>query len=193
MTLRQSILKLVYPLFVLLNKKNSNKVFKNTQQTPPPVSFYSLPLVLNNGNLLELDQLKGKKILIVNTASNCGYTAQYQELQQLQEKFSDKLQVIAFPANDFKEQEKGSDEEIARFCQKNFGVTFPISKKSTVIKSADQNKVFEWLTNKSKNGWNDHNPSWNFSKFLINEHGILTHCFHPAISPFNEVVVKELV
>jgi len=99
----------------------------------PPESFYELETSLNNGTQLKFSELKGKKVLLVNTASNCGYTNQYEALQQLHEQFREKLVVIGFPANDFKEQEKGSDDEIATFCQVNFGVTFPLAKKSTVI------------------------------------------------------------
>lgn len=126
--------------------------------------------------------------MIVNTASNCGYTNQYAELQNLYEHFKEKLIIIAFPANDFKEQEKGSNEEIAQFCQMNYGITFPLAKKSKVLKSADQNKVFEWLTHKELNGWNEQEPTWNFSKYLIDEKGHLTHYFDPAVSPLSKEV-----
>ena len=95
-------------------------------------------------------------------------------------------------SNDFKEQEKGSDEEIAQFCQVNFGVTFPLMKKSSVVKSETQNEVFKWLTDSTKNGWNGKQPSWNFSKYLVNEEGILTHYFDPSVSPTSEQVLKEI-
>ena len=121
--------------------------------------------------------------MLVNTASNCGYTAQYKELEELYEKYKNQLVIIGFPANDFKEQEKGSDEEIAQFCRVNYGISFPLSKKSVVIKSPEQNPVFRWLTDKSRNGWNDKPPTWNFSKYLVNEEGTLTHYFDPAIPP----------
>lgn len=133
-------------------------------------------------------ELKGKKVLIVNTASNCGYTHQYAELQELYRSHSDTLTIIGFPSNNFREQEKGSDEEIATFCQVNYGVTFPLAKKSDVLKGEGQNKVFEWLTNKQLNGWNEQEPSWNFSKYLINEQGLLTHYFDPAVSPLSTEV-----
>ena len=128
--------------------------------------------------------------MIVNTASNCGYTNQYAELQKLYEHSREDLTIIAFPANDFKEQEKGSNEEIAQFCKINYGVSFPLAKKSSVVKGANQNKVFEWLTHKELNGWNDKQPSWNFSKYLIDEEGNLTHYFDPAVSPLSEQVVR---
>jgi glutathione peroxidase len=107
-------------------------------------------------------------------------------------KHHDKLTVIAFPANDFQEQEKGSDEQIGNFCKINFGVTFPIALKSSVVKGNDQQKVFQWLTDKTKNGWNNQSPSWNFSKYLINEEGVLMNYFDPAISPLSEEVLKAI-
>jgi glutathione peroxidase len=100
--------------------------------------------------------------------------------------------VIAFPANDFHEQEKGSDEEIGKSCKVNFGVTFPIALKSSVIKGNDQQKVFHWLTDKTKNGWNNKPPSWNFSKYLISEEGLLMNYFDPAISPLSEEILKAI-
>ena len=158
----------------------------------PVASFYDLAVLLNNGTSLSFNTLKGKKILLVNTASDCGYTNQYSELQALYERHKDKLIVIGFPANDFKEQEKGSDAEIAQFCKINFGVSFPLAKKSTVVKSSEQNKVFEWLTHKELNGWNDQQPSWNFAKYLVNEEGMLSHYFDPAVSPLSPELTNEI-
>ena len=131
-------------------------------------------------------------MLLVNTASNCGYTNQYDELQELYKRFENKLVILGFPANDFKEQEKGSDEEIAQFCKVNFGVTFPLMKKSSVVKNTDQNDVFKWLTDAAKNGWNSQQPSWNFSKYLVNENGVLTNYFDPSVSPLSEEVMNEI-
>ena len=190
MTTRQKLLKAVYPVFMWMQGKKA-KVLTN-EKTQPPVSFYSLKGVLSNGNEFDFTQLKGKKVLLVNTASNCGYTNQYDDLQKLNEQFQNKLVILGFPANDFKEQEKGNDEEIAQFCKINFGVTFPLMKKSSVIKAADQNEVFKWLTDSTKNGWNSKQPSWNFSKYLINEQGILTKYFDPSVSPLSEEVVNEI-
>ena len=192
MTLRQRILKRLYPLFVFYKKiKGENKSLHKKEITSP-VSFYSLSAPLNNGTELKFEALKGRKVLIVNTASDCGYTNQYAELQKLYEHTKNDLLIIGFPANDFKEQEKGSDEEIARFCQLNFGVSFPLAKKSSVIKGQEQNKVFEWLTSPQLNGWNEQQPSWNFSKYLIDEDGNLTHYFDPAASPLSEEVMKAV-
>jgi len=193
MTVRQTVLKAVYPLWMSLNRLlgKRSKVLVNKKNIQPFQSFYSLSVQLNNGSLLSFDSLRGRKLLLVNTASDCGYTNQYSDLQKLYEKY-DKLTVIAFPANDFQQQEKGSDEEIGNFCKINFGVTFPVALKSSAVKGNGQQKVFQWLTDKTKNGWNNKPPSWNFSKYLINEEGILTNYFDPAISPLSEEVLKAI-
>ncbi len=190
MTIRQKLLKAVYPVFMRLQGK-SGKVLENEHKTPT-VPFHSLKTLTGSGAAYDFSQLKGKKVLIVNTASDCGYTGQYDELQQLYKRFENKLVILGFPANDFKEQEKGNDEEIAQFCKVNFGVTFPLMKKSSVVKSNQQNEVYQWLTDAAKNGWNEKSPSWNFSKYLIDENGILTHYFDPAVSPLSEQVVNEI-
>jgi len=193
MTVRQTVLKAVYPLWMSLNRVlgKRSKVLVNKKNIQPFQSFYSLSVQLNNGSFLSFDSLRGRKLLLVNTASDCGYTNQYSDLQKLYEKY-DKLTVIAFPANDFQQQEKGSDEEIGNFCKINFGVTFPVALKSSAVKGNGQQKVFQWLTDKTKNGWNNKPPSWNFSKYLINEEGILTNYFDPAISPLSEEVLKAI-
>jgi glutathione peroxidase len=194
MTGRQRLLKIVYPMWIAFTKllgKNT-KVLANGQNARPVQSIYELSVPLNNGNALPLQAYKGKKLLLVNTASNCGYTNQYDDLQKLYQQFNGQLEIIAFPANDFKEQEKGSDNDIAQFCKVNFGVTFPLASKSVVIKSAGQNNVFNWLTHKAQNGWNEKAPSWNFSKYLINEQGTLTHYFDPSISPLSDEVIKAV-
>ena len=160
--------------------------------TAPPVSFYTLSATLNNGKDFSFENLKGKKVLLVNTASDCGYTPQYAELQKLYQHSKEDLEIIAFPANDFKEQEKGSDEEIATFCSVNYGVSFPLTKKAVVVKNERQHPVFNWLTSKEKNGWNDRPPSWNFTKYLVSEEGVLTHCFEPALSPLSTEVVNAV-
>jgi glutathione peroxidase len=191
MTLRQTILKMIYPLWMFLNKLSGNRanLLKNGLNIPPPQSFYDLSATLNNGAELKFNSLKGKKVLLVNTASDCGYTDQYEELQKLFQTYRDKLVVIGFPANDFKEQEKGSDQEIAEFCKINFNISFPLAKKSTVIKNDQQNEIFKWLSDKTKNGWNNKQPSWNFSKYLVNENGILVNYFDPAISPLSKEII----
>ena len=194
MTGRQRILKAVYPLWIAFTRLlgRNTKIAANAKNVPPVQAIYDLSVPLNNGNSLSLKTYKGKKLLLVNTASNCGYTNQYEDLQKLYQQFNNQLEIIAFPANDFKEQEKGSDSDIAQFCKVNFGVTFPLAKKSVVIKTGDQNNIFKWLTDKTKNGWNEQPPSWNFSKYLLNEQGTLTHYFDPSVSPLSEDVIKAV-
>jgi glutathione peroxidase len=174
----------------LIGKKS--KVIANQKEVASPKSIYDLSVELNTGNRLRFDSLKGKKILLVNTASNCGYTNQYEDLEKLYEKYRNKLVVIGFPANDFKEQEKGTDAEIAEFCKSNYHISFPLAKKSTVIKNGQQNEIFKWLTDKTRNGWNEQAPSWNFSKYLVNEKGELEKYFDPAISPLSDEVIKAI-
>jgi glutathione peroxidase len=194
MTGRQRVLKIVYPLWIAFTKllgKNI-KILANGKNVRPVQSIYELSVPLNNGNALPLQTYKGKKLLLVNTASDCGYTNQYDDLQKLYKQFNNQLEIIAFPANDFREQEKGNDNDIAQFCKVNFGVTFPLARKSVVIKSAGQNNVFNWLTHKAQNGWNEKAPTWNFSKYLIDEQGTLTHYFDPSISPLSDEVINAV-
>jgi glutathione peroxidase len=194
MTYRQKILKAVYPAWMWITRltgMNSTRI-ENTTGKKPLVSFYELEAVKNDGSTISFSAFRGKKILIVNTASDCGYTHQYNDLQRLYESYMGKLVVLGFPANDFKDQEKGTDREIAAFCQKNYGVTFPLMQKSSVKKSPAQNPVFRWLTDSSRNGWCNKSPSWNFSKYVINEEGILTHYFDPSVSPQGQEVVKAI-
>ena len=192
MTYRQKVLKAVYPAWMWWTKLTGKNITILSGTKEPPVSFYNNKAVEINGDTLNFASLKGKKVLLVNTASDCGYTLQYDDLQKLSEEYKDKLIILGFPANDFKEQEKGSNEQIAEFCKANFGVTFPLMEKSIVIKSAQQNLVFQWLTDPSKNGWNDKAPSWNFSKYLVNEKGILTNYFGPSVSPLSSVIKKAI-
>lgn len=153
----------------------------------PLTSFYDLDITLNNGETLSAEKLKGKKLLLVNTASNCGYTPQYHQLQELFNNHSNELLIIGFPSNDFGQQEPGSDEEIEVFCKMNYGVKFPIAKKSVVIRNAQQNPVFQWLTDAEKNGWNDKAPDWNFCKYLVSEDGRLLAVFPSTAEPMREV------
>lgn len=192
MTFKQKLLKLLYPVFNKLSllAGKSNKILKSTNVAT--TSFYDLKTTLNNGQELDFSSLKNKKVLIVNTASDCGYTNQYEGLQALHEKYKGQLTIIGFPANDFGEQEKGSDDTIEQFCKVNFGVTFPLAKKSTVIKKEDQDPVYQWLTDEEKNGWNYTAPSWNFCKYLIDENGDLTHFFEAAIEPTSKELTAAI-
>src|SRR5207237_4422138 len=148
MTPRQTLLRLIYPFWMWYShrKKKRGRILSNEKNIQPVHSFYQLSASINNGDELRFGSLKGKKILLVNTASDCGYTNQYSDLEKLYEQNKNNLIVIGFPANDFKEQEKGSDVEIAAFCKTNFGITFPLAKKSSVRKTEKQNEIYRWLT-----------------------------------------------
>ncbi len=184
MKLRRTILKKLYPAFRKMSKATPHgKILKNEKNVIPPASFYELEYESNSGTVASFANFRGKHVLVVNTASDCGYTGQYDELQQLYLQYRDKLVVVAFPANDFKEQEKGTDQQIGEFCRLNYGVTFPLAKKSSVIKSADQHPVFKWLSHSDLNGWNNQEPVWNFSKYLISPDGVLLGYYGPAVSP----------
>ncbi|HEX4876315.1 MAG TPA: glutathione peroxidase [Chitinophagaceae bacterium] len=194
MTYRQKVLKAVYPAFMWFTKLTGTnaKKLKNETNKVPVAPFFDLSASQNDGKEFQFSGLKGKKVLLVNTASDCGYTGQYAQLQQLYEQYKEQLVILAFPANDFKEQEKGSDEEIASFCKANYGVTFPVMKKSVVIKSAQQNPVYQWLTDAAKNGWCSQQPSWNFSKYLVNENGVLINYFDPSVAPMSREITDLL-
>ena len=192
-TFRQKVIRLFYPIILKASKKGKNgTVLNNENKTSPVVSFYNQKATLNNRKQIDFSSFSGKKVLIVNTASNCGFTPQYAALQKLHEKLGDKLAIIAFPSNDFKDQEQYNDQEISQFCQVNYGVTFPIAKKGVVIKNKDQQLIFQWLTDSKANGWNNHAPDWNFSKYLIDEKGNLTRYFGPSISPLDNEFLKAV-
>lgn len=194
MTGKQKFIQIIYPTFTWLTRLfgNKNKTMTNEQHIKPTQSFYDLAAEKNGGGKIDMKEFKGKKVLLVNTASHCGYTPQYDELQKLYEQYNSKLVIIGFPANDFMEQEKGSDEEIAEFCKINYGVSFPLAKKSVVVSGAQQNPVFNWLTDKARNGWSDQVPTWNFSKYLVDEEGTLTHYFDPSVSPMGNEVIRAV-
>lgn len=141
----------------------------------------------------EVDYLKfkGKKVLIVNVASECGYTPQYKGLQQLYETYKDKLVVLGFPANNFGGQEPGTNDEIKTFCQTVYNVTFPLFEKISVI-GDDQNTLYKWLTSKDLNGWNDQQPTWNFCKYLLDENGELIKYYSNKVKPLDDDILSQL-
>jgi glutathione peroxidase len=193
MTIRQRLLKWVYPVLLSLRKLRSGKnILISPGDSIPTIPFYQLSVELINGKQFSFEELKGKKVLLVNTASDCGYTAQYAELQKLYQHSKEDLQIIAFPANDFKDQEQSDDHEIEQFCQKNYGVRFPLAKKTVVVDEAGQHPVFKWLTHKDQNGWNEKKPEWNFAKYLVNEEGRLTHYFAPEVSPLSTEIIRAV-
>ena len=142
------------------------------------------------GEIFDFSSLKGKKIMVVNTASECGLTYQYEQLQEVYEKYKNQnFVIIGFPANNFGAQEPGSDEEIATFCKKNYGVSFPMMSKISV-QGKDQHEVYQFLTQKSKNGLEDSEVVWNFQKYLIDENGFLVKVLHPKTLVTEDDVIK---
>ena len=142
------------------------------------------------GNEFDFATLKGKKILVVNTASKCGLTPQYKDLEAIYNQYKDKnFVIVGFPANNFGQQEPGSNKEIGEFCSRNYGVTFPMMSKISV-KGKDMNEVYQFLTQKAKNGLQDSEVEWNFQKYLINEKGELEKVVQPNVLPTDDEIVN---
>lgn len=141
------------------------------------------------GKDIDFASFKGKKILVVNVASECGYTPQYQQLEELYEEFEEKLVIVGFPSNDFGGQEPGTDEEIHTFCKVNFGVKFPLASK-VAIKKDPVHPIFQWLTKKEYNGVMDSEVAWNFQKYLLDENGMLVANHPSAVSPLDEEILN---
>ena len=155
-------------------------------------NFYDLKAEDIDGDTLYFSELKGKKLMIVNTASYCGYTDQYEDLQILYEEYGgEHFEIIAFPANNFMNQEPGSDEDIKKFCEENFGITFTLMSKISV-KGEDMHPVYQWLTQKSKNGVKDSEVKWNFQKYLITEDGEFYRVLSTQTNPLNPLVFNWL-
>lgn len=185
MSIISKIITAAYPLQMKISKLTGMgiRIVENKENVIAPKSFYILNAVLNNGEMVSFEKFKNRKVVIVNLASQCGFTPQYEELEKLY-KQSKNLEILGFPANNFDSQEPGTDEEISQFCKINFGVTFPIFKKNDV-KGNTKQPVYEWLTEKSKNGWNVLEPQWNFYKYLIDENGNLSKLFSSSVSPLD--------
>ena len=156
-------------------------ILENKKNIKAPASFYSLKAKSNNGEEISFEKYRGKKVIIVNLASQCGYTPQYAELEALHKQNKDVV-VLGFPSNNFGAQEPGSDHEIEQFCKVNYGVTFPLFKKDDVV-GINQQDVNQWLSNKGKNGWNSIAPKWNFYKYLVDESGNLKNVFSSSVAP----------
>lgn len=154
-------------------------------------TIYDYKVESLDGKEINFADFKGKKILIVNTASECGFTPQYADLQKVADEYKDKLVVVGFPANNFGGQEPGSNAEIGAFCQKNFGVTFPMAAKVSV-KGEDIAPIFKYLTEKELNGVKNASIMWNFTKFLIDENGKLIDSFASTTKPTSEAITKHL-
>ncbi len=154
-------------------------------------NIYAFKVKALNGSEIDFSSFKGKKILIVNTASECGFTPQYEALQKLYTEYKDKLVIVGFPCNQFGGQEPGSAQEIQTFCKKNYGVTFPLAEKIDV-KGNNIAPIYKWLCNKSENGVLDATITWNFNKFLIDENGKLVAYFTSKVKPTDDEITKYL-
>lgn len=149
-------------------------------------SIYDLSFKTLSGKEVKLEEFKGQNLLIVNTASKCGFTYQYEELQKLHEQYGNKVKVLGFPANNFLWQEPGGNTDIAEFCQLNYGVTFPMAEKISV-KGSDKHPIFQWL--EAKTG---RTPSWNFCKFLVTNNGEVIKYFPSKVSPLDSAITQAL-
>lgn len=141
-----------------------------------------------DGTEINFKDYEGRKILVVNVASECGLTPQYAQLQELYESFHDKLVIVGFPANNFGGQEPGTNGEIQTFCTKNYGVTFPLAAKIDI----ETHPIYRWLTDKKLNGFEDSTVEWNFQKYLLNESGQLVKVFSPSVLPIDEAVLDAV-
>ena len=156
-----------------------------------PKSIYDFKVEALDGGTIDFAAFKGKKILIVNTASECGFTPQYEDLEALYKSQKGKLVIVGFPANNFGSQEPGSNADIAVFCQKNYGVTFPMAAKISV-KGDDAAPIYQWLTRKEYNGYKNSNVMWNFQKYLVNEKGQLVETFSSMTKPGGAAIKTAL-
>ncbi|MFN8242661.1 MAG: glutathione peroxidase [Ferruginibacter sp.] len=154
-------------------------------------SIYDFKVESLDGGTIDFAAFKGKKILVVNTASKCGYTPQYEELEKLYQTYKDRLVVVGFPANNFLSQEPGTNAQIKEFCTKNYGVTFPMAAKISV-KGDDTAPIYKWLCNKSENGVLDATIKWNFNKFLIDENGTILDWYPSKVTPMSTEITSKL-
>ncbi len=173
-----------FSLFIVILLATSGLIAQN--------NFYDFVVKDIDGQDFPLDQLKGKKVMVVNTASKCGLTPQYEELEKLYKEYSDKnFVIIGFPANNFMNQEPGTEAEIKSFCTLNYGVTFPMMSKISV-KGDDMHPLYQWLTEKEKNGFEDSSVKWNFQKYLIDESGNLVKVVSPRTKPYDDSIIAWL-
>jgi glutathione peroxidase len=163
----------------------------NSEAVVAAKSIYDFKVEGLEGGTIDFSSFKGKKILIVNTASKCGYTPQYEDLEKLYETYKDKLVIVGFPANNFGGQEPGTNTEIKEFCKKNYGVSFPMAAKISV-KGEDMAPIYKYLTSKNENGVLDAVVGWNFGKFLQDEKGNLLNYFPSMVTPMSEEITSKL-
>jgi glutathione peroxidase len=164
-----------------------SKIFKTSRDSNVPGSIYDFKIKSLEGQEIDFTQYKGKKLLIVNTASRCRYTPQYEGLEKLHEQYAKFVTVLGFPANNFLWQEPGSNNEIGEFCQRNYGVTFQMFEKISV-KGADKHPLYQWLEMKS-----GHSPSWNFCKYLIDEKGNVIQFYGKKVEPLDKQILDKIV
>ena len=178
-------------LFSCQNQAQTNKTkAPKTDKIMTKETIYQYKVEDLSGNTFDFSSLKGKKIMIVNTASKCGLTPQYKDLEAIYKEYKDKgFVIVGFPANNFASQEPGTNEEIGAFCQQNYGVTFPMMDKVSV-KGDDMCEIYKFLTQKSKNGLQDSEVEWNFQKYLINEQGELVKVIKPRTLPTDPEVIN---
>jgi glutathione peroxidase len=169
----------------------SNPSESSEEKVVAKEDLYAIKVKTIDGADLDLNQFKGKKILIVNTASECGFTPQYEDLEALHVKYGNKLVVLGFPCNDFGGQEPGSTETIKNFCSTKFHVTFQLMEK-VEVRGSKTHPLYKWLTDPAKNGWNDKAPSWNFCKYLIDEKGELLKFYPSSVKPLSADIVDAL-
>ena len=178
-----------FMLLVSCKNEAQNKA-TSTSDTMKKENIYQFKVTDLSGNAFDFASLKGKKILVVNTASECGFTKQYEGLETIYKEYKDKnFVIVGFPANNFGGQEPGSNQEIATFCKQNYGVTFPMMEKISV-KGDDMNAVYKFLTEKSKNGLEDSEVQWNFQKYLIDENGELVKVLLSKVKPTDPEIVN---
>ncbi len=181
---------LLWPQFTISQSTKAKILTDNTDNVKVSNSIHKFVVFDINHMPFDFAKLKGKKIIVVNTASKCGYTPQYEQLQKLYEKYQQKgLVIVGFPANNFRNQEPGTNEEIAEFCKLNYGVTFPMMEKISV-KGDDIHPIYQFLTQMEKNGVLDSEVAWNFQKYLINEKGILVKMIKHSTSPLDDEIIK---
>ncbi len=176
------------PLKAFISTINvTDKDVKNKATLP----FYDIQINSLSGEPIDLHQFEGKKLLIVNVASKCGFTPQYRDLQSLQDDYKDQLAILGVPCNQFGSQEPGSSEEIQQFCEKNYGVNFLITEKIEV-KGENQHPLYAWLTKEYINGKQDSKVKWNFQKYLIDENGEFLNYYYSITSPTSSRITKYL-
>jgi len=168
-----------------------NKPADNIADNAAKKTIYQFKVEALDGSTIDFSAFKGKKILVVNTASKCGFTPQYEALEKVYEQYKDKLVIVGFPANNFGQQEPGTNADIKEFCKKNYGVSFPMAAKISV-KGNDMAPIYKWLTSKDKNGVLDAEIKWNFNKFLLDENGKMIAYFPSNVTPDSDEILKYL-